>query len=257
MTRKSIVKQGEKGMVEGGIEVKESTLTVPALAHSPAIEADVSRQTALVVAVKAKATDLVIHDAPSCVLANEMLLQLQAAKKALEERKAFFVKPLKDHVKRIEALYTKPLKQLASADEQLRAKVLDYRKAEQAKVDAERRRREEELAEAQRKAEEAQRKAEKSNRKATAAKAEAATDAVNEAALAVLATPTQARVIHTEIGQVATRKVWDFEVVDKALVPDQYWELDERAIRMAVTSGLRNIPGVRIFQKESLTVGGK
>jgi hypothetical protein len=50
---------------------------------------------------------------------------------------------------------------------------------------------------------------------------------------------------------------WAFEIVDPELVPRYYLTLDSEMIRTAVTKdGVRDIPGLRIFQSEQLRVRG-
>lgn len=50
---------------------------------------------------------------------------------------------------------------------------------------------------------------------------------------------------------------WTFEVVDFDLVPREYMSLDVEVVREAITKdGVREIPGLRIFQAESLRVRG-
>jgi hypothetical protein len=49
------------------------------------------------------------------------------------------------------------------------------------------------------------------------------------------------------------RTDWDFEVQDASQVPREYLMVDEKALRFAVVGrGLRQIPGVRIFEKRSV-----
>lgn len=45
---------------------------------------------------------------------------------------------------------------------------------------------------------------------------------------------------------------WDFEIQDANLVPVQYMIIDERKIKAAISAGVREIKGVKIFQKETL-----
>ena len=44
------------------------------------------------------------------------------------------------------------------------------------------------------------------------------------------------------------RMVWVFEVVDPTTVPEAYKIVNEAAVRTAIASGTREIPGVRIYQ---------
>jgi hypothetical protein len=62
--------------------------------------------------------------------------------------------------------------------------------------------------------------------------------------------PAQEKVTRTETGTSAhPRKVWTFEVLDVALVPTEYKIVDEQAIRDGIKMGIREIPGVRIYEE--------
>lgn len=62
---------------------------------------------------------------------------------------------------------------------------------------------------------------------------------------------------HTATGGSATMKMeWTFEVTDLKLVPDEYKIVDEVKIGKLVKAGLRQIPGVRIYQKTNLLIRG-
>jgi hypothetical protein len=52
------------------------------------------------------------------------------------------------------------------------------------------------------------------------------------------------------------RMLWTFEVIDKAKVPIEYLYVDEQVVRQAITGkdGLREIPGLRIFEKPSVSL---
>lgn len=51
-----------------------------------------------------------------------------------------------------------------------------------------------------------------------------------------------------------TTKTWTFEVTDPAQVPREYLVIDEKKVREAIASGRRMINGMRIFQKEGLSL---
>ncbi len=46
---------------------------------------------------------------------------------------------------------------------------------------------------------------------------------------------------------------WTFEIVDPNQVPNGYWVVDEGAIKAAIASGVRDIPGVRIYEEAITT----
>ena len=52
---------------------------------------------------------------------------------------------------------------------------------------------------------------------------------------------------------VGARKVWTFEVLDETKLPREYTQPDEAAIRKAVAAGVRQIEGVRIYEKQTMT----
>lgn len=89
--------------------------------------------------------------------------------------------------------------------------------------------------------------------------AEAAQRAVvqaNEAEQAAAAQPlTVARVEQApKLAGISTQKRWTFEVIDPHAVPREHLTVDEKSIREAVRAGVREIPGVRIYQDAGLAV---
>jgi hypothetical protein len=78
--------------------------------------------------------------------------------------------------------------------------------------------------------------------------------AAGEQAMAVLE-PTR---IRGDYGATAfVNRSWSFEVVELDRVPREYMSLDVTVVREAITrDGVREIPGLRIFQAEALRVRG-
>jgi len=50
------------------------------------------------------------------------------------------------------------------------------------------------------------------------------------------------------------KKVWKFEVVDENKVPKEYLMVDEKKIREAVGLGMREIEGIKIFEKTEVAI---
>lgn len=57
-----------------------------------------------------------------------------------------------------------------------------------------------------------------------------------------------ARVVSTGGALASASTKWTHEVVDPSLVPRNYLMVNDGAVKAAVAGGLRNIPGVRIFE---------
>lgn len=60
-------------------------------------------------------------------------------------------------------------------------------------------------------------------------------------------------VTRTDNGSASLRKVWTWHLVDLIDVPNDYKMLNEKVVNQAVKSGIRNIPGIEIYE-ESQTV---
>jgi hypothetical protein len=211
--------------------------------------------------VLARAQALQVRDNATCTDANAMLLALAGAKKQVEEQRAVLVKPLKDHVKKLESMFKAVMEPLEAADATLRSRVLTWRRAEFERAEAERATAEAAAIAAAAEAEELRAKAERARGKkahALAAEATAAQEVANDAAVAAasVTAPTRRMEVGTEGAGVATRTRWTFEVVNAAQVPAAYLQPNEKMISAAVRSGIRDIAGVRIYSEETLAVGG-
>lgn len=183
----------------------------------------------------AQASLLKVESNEQAIEAGRMLVQLKGWRSQVENRRQFFTRPLKEHAKRIEALFKPMLEKLDEADTVIRAKVISYRA--KAEVSA----REEQqklLAEAQ------------------AAQAEGNNEAALTLATEAASLDSPQKTMLLDEGSMQVKKVWDFEVEDYAAIPREFFSFDEKKVRLALRAGQREIPGIRIFQKEQLAVSG-
>ena len=60
-------------------------------------------------------------------------------------------------------------------------------------------------------------------------------------------------VTRTDNGSASLRKVWAWKLVNFNMVPDELKTINDKAVNQAVKSGVRNIPGIEIYE-ESQTV---
>jgi len=82
------------------------------------------------------------------------------------------------------------------------------------------------------------------------AEAEAAKHEIQAPTVLAPVIPVQGKVTRTDSGTSAhQRKVWTFEVQNASLVPADYKIVDEQLIKDAIKMGIREIPGVRIFEE--------
>jgi hypothetical protein len=154
--------------------------------------------------------------------------------KLIEAARDEKVRPLNTEVKQINELFKTLTVPLGMADRITRDAITAYRKAEEAK-----------RAEA----------ISIENDKMELARREAT---LNNGAITVDLNPiakpdAQPKNIRADVATAGTRKGWRFEVVDFALLPDQYKVSNDIKIRKAIQAEIA-IPGVRSWQEETLAV---
>ena len=185
--------------------------------------------------IVARAENFQIVSEETATDANNILHWIAGKKKIIEERKKFFVTPLKTHVRDIEAELKLISGPLLKADAIIRSKVVDYRVGLEEKARLE---------------EEALRR-----------KAEAKQKKQEEKALAKGKPPPPAPPppkveVPKTMGGVTISKPWTYGIEDINKVPREYMILNTVAVMNAVRLGARKIPGLRIYQKPSVKVGG-
>lgn len=154
----------------------------------------------------------------------------------IEDKRKELVKVPNEYVKAVNGLAKSYQDRLTIIETGLKKKISAY----QVKVELDRRKQEE---------------ADRQARKELQAKVNAEAAALNVEApvIAPAVAPELPTVTRTEAGTASQRKEWRFEVTDAAKVPRDYLMVDLSAIRLAVKAGIREIPGVNIYE-ESVTV---
>lgn len=174
-----------------------------------------------------KANELTITNADENAIATELKAQLKDIGKTIKTRKEQITKPLNEALKSARELFAPIESHFENAETIVGNKLLAYKK----KVDAEIRAKEEKIARdaesGKIKIETAEKKMEKLNDK----KIETHTD--------------------TSHGRVQFRKVKRVRVVNKFLIPDQYWILDDVSIRRDVLAGVV-VPGAEMYEEETV-----
>jgi len=163
--------------------------------------------------------------------ASGLLGFIADAKKKLEKQRVFLVQPLNNHVKDINAAFKDWNIPLLEADCLIRRKMLEFHTLEQKRIEAER-------------------------AEARVAEAQRIIDGEEEAEEEMMLPDLPSKTVRSERGTTSVRKTWVYEVTDEAQVPREYLIIDEGVITLAIRDGVREIPGIRIYQQESLTVRG-
>lgn len=182
------------------------------------------------------ATALVITSDDNVKRATNDLNIISGLKKAIEEKRKEYTQPIREHLDTVNEAFKALTEPLVNADQVTRRKILNYR-AEQ-----DRQRQEaEEIAKLER--ETAERKA-----------ALTGEPIVVPEAVAPPVAPSHYR---AEMGTLGMPTIRKWEVVDLALVPDEYKIIDSVKIGKVVRAGIPSIPGIRIWEEETLRVTAK
>ena len=183
------------------------------------------------------AQERVITEVAHLTPATEDLSIIARLKKALEEKRKEYVKPLQDHVKAINDAFKALMEPIEVADQVTRKKILAFQE-EQERIRAEQ---------------------EEINRlKIEAAKREMELkgELTEEVGLVeVIEAPTDR--LETDLGDLGMATIWKFEVIDFALLPDRFKMENATLIGKVVRAGEREIPGVRIWSEKNLRVTTK
>lgn len=201
-----------------------------------------------------------VVDAPSAELAGEELRAIKTRAAALEEQRKAITKPMDDAKKAVMDLFRGPVDLLARAEGILKGKLLAYQQEEQRKAT--------EARQAAERAAQAERDRLAAEAAQLAAQGRAGEAMVKEqvASMIVAAPPAVAEPV--KVAGVSTRTSVEFEVVDLLALVKAVGERPELLSLVAVDSvklrayvrGLGtacNLPGVRVYEKQSLAAGRK
>ena len=200
--------------------------------EKPREDAEVQRMHGEAVALKEYAEARVIAtDADQRNAGNDLVL-IKNLRKAMEERRVFFTKPLNDQLKEINGDFKALMAPVVEADDITQQKIKDYIKEQQRKRAEE---------------EEINRLRMEAARKEMELKGE-----LTEPVDLVEVSAAPPKTVHADVGDIGQRINWKWELVDKKLVPEDYKMLNETLIGKVVRDGIRDIPGIRIYPEASL-----
>lgn len=210
----------------------------------------IARRDALVASAGTWPTTL--EDEGIAARVTDAVRQLKAAIKSAESRRDEAKRPHLDAGRAVDAFFKHTIADpLDSAARTLTDRLTIYQRA---KADAERRVRED--AEARAREEAARLAASMTDADhASLDRAIAAEETARQAGSAAIAKPAELSRTRGDFGAVASlRTRWTFAVTDLAVVPREYLSLDTAKVNAAIKAGVREAPGLRIFQEQSTIV---
>lgn len=193
---------------------------------------------------------VIIFDDKGYADAGDMLKSIKVRIKMLEDKRKAMVEIPNKYVKWVNEMFRPLTDQGEVIKKILETKMLDY--------SAEVRRKAEAAERARREAEQAALKAEQEAKEKLALKFNSETminDAIKvEEKRAELAVEpiTVKHTVKTEASMSYVIKKWTGEIENEALIPREYLSVDMVKVNAAIKSGVRSIPGVKIYEKEAI-----
>jgi len=166
--------------------------------------------------------------------ANEILKKITHGLKLMEEKRKSFTAPLNQSLKEINETFKQMALPVNAAKTALSDRLMSWRRQEQARIDEER-------AKAVREEE----------RRRKIQEAHAAKGHVVKEDITPVVKPIPFSVNDTTKVQLR----WTYEIEDDTKIPRDYLTVNGPAITQAVRAGVRDIPGVKIYQKEIAVFG--
>lgn len=188
------------------------------------------------------------------MLANDAVKHVKDFIKSAKSKRDELRKPVKDYYDQINNAYNIKIEAAEKLEDTLKGKMLKYKKALE---EAEQKRKEEEL----KRLEEQKKTMEQTAIKLTEHDQNMARDLANTVEEVKNQMSTVAKQEIPQIKSVTSTmarssyvKTWKYEITNEAEVPRLYCSPDRGKLQDAVRSGLREIPGVRIFEEETIKV---
>ena len=168
----------------------------------------------------ALAKALVVDSDADYINGANILLKAKELQKTIDAEKEPIIKPAKEIIKSINAKYKPAEDVLEQIDTIVRKKVLDHNNAMEAK---------------------AQEELEKLNNQIQGGKIKDQAKIDNK--LDVIHSQVPAKTVHTGTGSIQIRQVKKLVIVNRDLIPDEYWVVDEVKLREAVLKLEQVVPG--------------
>lgn len=184
-------------------------------------------------------------------LYSDILKTVKQKIKIIDERRKEITKPLNDYVKERNAEFKPFIEFLESKKEIIEKEMLRFgrEKAEKLRIEAEQKR-QDDLKRLKEEEELQRMKAELTENKIDSVKADVLAIKQKELAESEVKIQTSFKTSNTN---TIISENWDFEIIDEKQVPLDFCSPDPKKIKAAIKNGMKNIPGLRIFDKGKIT----
>ncbi len=184
------------------------------------IEEKIKKESKIVALIVNKAEKLTLIKTDEDVTkATEVLVKIKDQIKAYEDERQEYTKPINETLRKLNARFKELTEPLRNGERILKDAIVEYRAIKEEK---------------------------RAEQEAKLQKKNGNTDIVVESSLP--------DIVESKSGETRITRRWVFEVIDENKIPRGWLTIDERKINDAIKEGVRDIPGLKIFQKEDISV---
>jgi len=229
----------------------ENEIKAIAASYSKAagIEVEESKKEILTNAVMIKIATIKVTSQETMKGALELLAALKSYLKEKDDRRKSIVDPINQSVKLINQDYKKITDKVNEAIETVTSEIMKYRQIEAKRIA------EANAKEMARIAKEAAELEAKTKKELKGTKGDARQEIIERTQETIQELADNAK-IKTQVKTIENtgitfKKYWTYRLIDVRQVPRQYLELNLASVNQAVRDGVRDIPGINIFEKET------
>ncbi|GAB1371165.1 hypothetical protein MASR1M45_12270 [Candidatus Kapaibacterium sp.] len=185
--------------------------------------------------------NVVITNIENLETAKHLAKTAKAIENLIEEKRKEITAPILNEKKKIDDFAKTLTSKLNDALKNIRGQILSFEKrleeeriAEQRRIEAEKRELEERL-------------------KKAALEDTGSAEVLEKESLKLIEMNEQSAKLSNQTSN-SVRKVWKYSISDMTLIPRDYLTVDEKKVKDAISSGIREIPGILIFQEDQLVL---
>jgi len=185
--------------------------------------------------------NVVITNIENLETAKHLAKTAKAIENLIEEKRKEITAPILNEKKKIDDFAKTLTSKLNDALKNIRGQILSFEKrleeeriAEQRRIEAEKRELEERL-------------------KKAALEDTGSAEVLEKESLKLIEMNEQSAKLSNQTSN-SVRRVWKYSISDMTLIPRDYLTVDEKKVKDAISSGIREIPGILIFQEDQLVL---
>jgi len=187
--------------------------------------------------LKAEMEKFVVNDEASVAQCTELVARIHGVIKKMKGKLEDTIQDAKAYVNATRAFAKIGIEPMEAAKATGKKKIGAYAYQQELK-------RREQEAEAQKAADKLQAEMDKKAKKA----------GIEPVQIPAMVMPRKQTPVRTESGSASTRMVWTWEISDAKQVPAEYLAVDVKAVDAAVKAGIREIVGIKIFERPDVRV---